>query len=238
MKVLFFFSTKDLTPEVLKELNALVLEVFSNDATISFEKVFIEDSPTVTRFYNITTTPFTIIGDKRFHGIASADQILKMKAQIPETEVSMQARPGSVVLVSGTALSKVLSVIRDMDKAERRVLLVTRTYPEALSRHYGLDTDEMIWLVPKAVNDKSISMSDIVGLSRVIGEFINKHEGALIVLEGLEGLVKCNPIGSVVELIMVLKTKVAQRKATAYVLILPSAMDEDALLEIKKIFSQ
>jgi hypothetical protein len=238
VKVIFFFSTKDLTPEVLKELNDLILKVFSNDPNVSFEKVFIEDSPKVTKFYNITTTPFTIIGDKRFHGIASAEQILKLKRDTPETEISMHARPGSVVLVSGTALSKILSIIRDMNKDGRKVLLITRTYPEALAKHYGLDMGEMIWLVPKAVNDKSISMNDIVKLGQVIGDFIDAHEGALIVLEGLEGLVKCNPLGSVVDLVQVIKSKVAQRKATAYIPILPSAIDEAALLEIKKIFSE
>jgi hypothetical protein len=237
VKVVFFFSTNDLTAEVIKELNDLMLKVFSNDPTISFEKVFVEDSPKVTRYYNIITTPFTIIGDKRFPGIASAEQILKLKRQTPETEVSMHARPGSMVLLGGSALSKVLAVIRDMDKNERKVLLITRTYPEALSRHYGLEMEEMIWLLPKALNDNSVSMNDIVKLGQVVGEFIDAHEGALVILDGLEALVKCNRIEQVVGLLQVIKFKVAQKKATAYIMLLPSAMDEAATLEIKKLFS-
>jgi hypothetical protein len=139
--------------------------------------------------------------------------------------------------LGGSALSKVLVVIRDMDKTNRRVLLVTRTYPEALSRHYDLDMKEMIWLLPKAVNENSISMNDIVKLGQVVGEFIDAHEGALVILEGLEALVKCNRIEQVVDLLQVIKLKVAQKKATAYIMLLPSAMDEAAALEIKKLFS-
>jgi hypothetical protein len=238
VKVVFFFSTNDLTAEVIKELNDLMLQVFSNDPTISFEKVFVEDSPKVTRFYNITTTPFTIIGDKRFPGIASAEQILKLKRQTPESEVSMHARPGSMVLLSGSALSKVLTVIRDMDKNERKVLLITKTYPEALVRHYDLETTQTVWLLPKSLDGNSISMNDIVKLGRVVGEFIDTHEGALVILEGLEALVKCNRIEQVVGLLQVIKFKVAHKKATAYILLLPSAMDEAASLEIKKLFSE
>jgi hypothetical protein len=225
VKVLFFFHTKDLTGDVLEGLSALV------------EKIFVEDNPKATTFYNIKSTPFTIVEDKRFPGIATAEQILKVKSQRFETDLSSQIRPGTMTLVSGTNLSKLLIIIKDLKKNGKDILYITKTYPEALARKYGLDQDYMVWLLPTAVNETSVSMTDLPKLSQIINEFLDKHEGGIIVMEGLEALANYNPLPSVTDMTKNIKKKVSQKKATAYFLFLPNAMSEEAALEIRNIFT-
>jgi len=238
LKVLLFFHTKDLTPDVLGGLSALITKVFSSDPGISFEKVFVEDNPKISQYYNINTTPFTIIGDKRFPGIATAEQILKMKGQMLESNLSSHQRPGTITLVKGTDHSKLLSIIRDLKIDGMHILYITKTYPEALARKYGLDKDHMIWLLPRAVNDASVSMTDITKLGQMMNDFLDKHEGGIVVVEGLEALVSYNPLDSVLGLIRDLKVKVEQKKASAYFLFLQNAIDETASIEIKNLFSE
>ena len=237
MKVLLFFHTKDLTGDVLEGLSALIVKVFTSDPGITFEKIFVEDNPKATNYYNIKTTPFTVVEDKRFPGIATADQILKVKSQRFETDLSSYQRPGTMSLVSGTNLSKLLILIRDLKKNGKNILYITKTYPEALARKYGLDQEYMVWLLPTAVNETSVSMTDIPKLEQIIGEFLDKHEGGIVVMEGLEALTNYNPLEMVTGLVKSIKEKVVQKKATAYFLFLPNAMTEDAALEIKILFS-
>lgn|GEM_PF-4849946 len=237
MKVLFFFHTKDLTPDVLDGLSALVVQVYTNDPGITFEKIFVEDNPKVTHYYNVNTTPFTIIEDKRFPGIATAEQILKVKSTRFETDLSSFQRPGTMTLVSGTNLSKLLMIVRDLKKDGRAILYITKTYPEALARKYGLDQDYMVWLLPLAVNEASVSMTDLPKLSKIIMEFLEKHEGGIIVMEGLETLLNYNSFETVTGLITEIKKKVQQKKSTAYFLFLPNAMTEAAAIAIRDLIS-
>jgi len=238
LKVILFLKTKDLTPGALKELNELVLKVFSSDPRISFEKVFIEDNPKITSLYNITTTPFTIVGDKRFPGIPNAEQILRITRQFVEIDSPVQLVAGAMNLVNGSAFSKIISAISGLNKSGRRALYITKIYPEALAKHYGLDTTGMVWLVPRAMDGSSVSMNDLVKVGQIIDDFIDTNEGAVVIIEGLEVLLKQNPLDSVLDLLKALKIKVAQRMATAFILFLPSAMDETACFEIKALFSE
>ena len=237
MKVLFFFHTKDLTGDVLDGLSALVVKVFTSDPGISFEKIFVEDNPKATKYYNIKSTPFTIVEDKRFPGIATAEQILKVKSQRFETDLSSYLRPGTMTLVSGTQLSKLLIIIKDLKRNGKDILYVTKTYPEALSRKYGLDEKYMVWLLPTAVNETSVSMTDIPKLHQIVKDFHDMHEGGIVVMEGVEALANYNPLSSVTDMIKNIKEKVQQKKATAYFLFLPNAMTEDAALEIRSLFT-
>ena len=143
-----------------------------------------------------------------------------------------------MTLVKGTNHSKLLSIIKELKSDGRQILYITKTYPEALARKYGLDKDYMIWLLPRAVNGSSISMTDLQKLNKTILDFLDEHEGGIVVLEGLEALVNYNPLDPVLGLIRDIKAKVEEKKATAYFLFLPNAMNETAAVEVRNLFSE
>lgn len=238
MKVLIFLKRAEITIDMLQKLNKLIMETFMRDQTVVFEKIKVEDDPKLVKFYNIKSTPMTIIGSKRFPGIPNPQQVLDISRTTTHINVDDKFEPGKVVLVKGIMLSMLLSKVRDMKADEYSVLLITRTYPPALEKRYDLTSNELLWLMPKGVYVDGITVSDLEELEKNAMQFLDGTVKNYLVIDGLDILINFYQIDEIIGFLRRLKKKVSERMAICFVVYLPNAIEEKDRLAVIDVLKE
>ena len=113
----------------------------------------------------------------------------------------------------------------------RSGLCITRTFPDEVRKAYGLQTTPIRWLAEEK-NADAIAPTDLVGLSLTVKDFIEKADKPIVLLHGVEYLIRINSSGPILRLIDGLNDTNATKGGVLLLPVLPEALDkrDDALL--------
>lgn len=111
-------------------------------------------------------------------------------------------------------------------------LLITRTHPDYIREKFGLLKTPMIWLASHPGPDR-IHPSNLAILEHAIIEFIQKADGPVIALEGLEFLITNNSTQEVMKLFYNIKDEIISSGGKLILTLDPATMSDNelALLE-------
>lgn len=168
-----------------------------------------------------------IIGIRRhgFYGVAPVAET----ALVTPTLLKYPLQEGRTYLSRSYQTS--FEAFSELVMSGRSGLCISRTMPDDVRKTYGLKTTPVRWLAEERRED-AIPPTDLLGLSITIKDFVNKAQRPVVVLEGLEYLIRLNGFYSVLRLVDGLNEASGQKNGILLISVLPNALPprEDALL--------
>jgi hypothetical protein len=116
-------------------------------------------------------------------------------------------------------------------RSGREGLLITRRFPEDVRKDYGLQTTPIRWLAEAKGHD-AIPPADLLGLSLMVKDFLDKATKPVVMLHGVEYLTTINGFGPILRLIQGLSEENAAERGILLLPLVPRTLDEkeEALL--------
>ncbi len=112
-------------------------------------------------------------------------------------------------------------------------MVISRSFPERLSQKYNLEDSEFLWLSFEKTKD-SIDPSDLEKLEFLIHEFVTSHEGAVILLDGIEYLILQNSFESALKFLQSSNDLIILNKAMLIIPLDPTSFDRKELSLIER----
>ena len=136
---------------------------------------------------------------------------------------------GSSYLARDTG--RALEAFSEQVRRGRNGLGVSRTFPEDIRRTYGLQKTPMRWLSEEKKAD-AIPPTDLLGLSLTIKDFMVKADRPVVLLQGIEYLMRLNGPGPILRLVDGLNDINASKRGIVIIPLVPDALEkrDDALL--------
>lgn len=160
--------------------------------------------------------------------------------------VPVQLTAGWSYLIKEDRPDRSFALYAEQLRDGRRGLAIARTHPEVLRQKFGL-AGGFVWLTKSekppapggtpapagAESAEYISPSNLARLTAVIKEFLQKSNGGVILIEGLEYLITQNDFRSVLRFIQLINERVVLDKGVLLAPLDPSTMDsrEFSLIE-------
>lgn len=107
-------------------------------------------------------------------------------------------------------------------------IVISRVFPERLQQKYELGGSSFLWLSYEKTED-SIDPSNLEKLEFLVHEFISAHEGAVVLLDGVEYLVLQNSFGNTLKFLQSLNDQIILKKATLIIPLDPTSLDKKEL---------
>ena len=119
----------------------------------------------------------------------------------------------------------------DLVRSGRQGLMITRTFPEAVRKDYGIQTTPIRWLAEAKAQD-AIPPGDLLGLSLTVKDFLDKATRPVVMLHGIEYLTTLNGFTPILRLIQGLSEESATKSGVLIIPIVPKSLEErdEALL--------
>jgi len=110
-------------------------------------------------------------------------------------------------------------------------LLITRTFPEDVRKDYGLRTTPIRWLA-EAKSQDAIPPGDLLGLSLMVKDFMDKATKPIVMFHGVEYLTTINGFGPVLRLIQGLNEANSEERGILLLPVVAKSLEErdEALL--------
>ncbi|MCZ7398204.1 MAG: DUF835 domain-containing protein [Candidatus Methanoperedens sp.] len=110
-------------------------------------------------------------------------------------------RPGCTYLVEGDGYPIFLDAVKHGSPG----LVATTALPQQVREKYNINTTPMIWISDEAV-ERDVKPDDLKRLAAVLTNFMKKTGSPVLLLDGIDELVKVNGFGSVLQFIQGLKS--------------------------------
>ncbi len=148
----------------------------------------------------------------------------------PKGTVYSKVSPGTTYLVEERRLDRTISIFNGMTNGGARGLCIVRTYPPQISHKLSGQTS-LVWLTKtEASQDNSlglecVSPSDLAKLSSLFRGFLKNGTESVVVLEGVEYLVRHNDFNSVLKFLQNMMDQVILSKSILLLPLNPDALD-------------
>jgi len=115
-------------------------------------------------------------------------------------------------------------------------LSITRIFPDRVRKDYGIQTTPIRWLA-EAKGQDAIPPGDLLGLSLMVKDFLEKAKKPVVMLQGVEYLTTINGFGPTLRLIQGLSEANSEGRGILILPIVPKSLDEkeEALLESETV---
>jgi hypothetical protein len=142
--------------------------------------------------------------------------------------------PGACYISRERKSERAFEIFTDQVMHGLQGLCVSRLKPEVVRERYGLRKTPIVWLTQNAeAGEKCITPTDMPRVHFVISDFLDKAEGSVILLDGIEYIITHNSFPSALKLLQLLNDRVMMHSARLIVPVDPVAVGEKelALLE-------
>lgn len=106
--------------------------------------------------------------------------------------------------------------------------IISRTHPDLLKERYHLEEVPIIWLAQQP-GEGRVDPTNLGILQHSIMELYRQHEGAVVLLEGVEYLLSNNPMGSVLKMLYTLDDEVVIRRGLFILTLDPDVLPKQHL---------
>jgi hypothetical protein len=137
-----------------------------------------------------------------------------MREKEVSTERKYHIKGGTCYLLEST--ERAFEIFLDEVHHGVQGLLITRTYPEKMRQEFDLKKTPIFWLTQNRGN-YCIHPQDLVELSHVVREFLERSEGAVILLQGTEYLVTQNHFDFILKLFQTINDQISQTSSAMLV---------------------
>ena len=120
-----------------------------------------------------------------------------------------------------------------VNERKTKGMVISRTFPDKLRQSEPIESSEIWWLTREKSPD-SIDPLSLAKLTHLIKEFIQKEDGGVILLDGLEYLILQNDFETTLRFIQALNDLIILNKATLIVPIDPSSLSIKQLSLLEK----
>jgi hypothetical protein len=110
-------------------------------------------------------------------------------------------------------------------------LCLTRTFPEDVRKDYGLKSTPIMWLADEKRSD-AIPPGDLLGLSLMVKDFLQKATRPVVMFHGIEYLTTLNGFTPILRLIQGISEANATKRGILFLPVVPDSLNkqEEALL--------
>jgi predicted neuraminidase len=107
-------------------------------------------------------------------------------------------------------------------------IIISRVFPDRLRKMYKLEDSILMWLSHQKT-DESIDPSNLEKLEFIIHEFISRHEGALVLIDGIEYIILQDSFENALKFLQSLNDLIILNKATLIIPLNPVALNKKEL---------
>jgi hypothetical protein len=169
----------------------------------------------------------TLLLGLRKHGFYSVTPIAETTKAGDPIRVSLEVGRSYLAHDTRVAFEGFSSLVRSGYSG----LCLTRTFPEDIRRDYGLKTTPIMWLADEKRGD-AIPPWDLLGLSLMVKDFLEKATRPVVMFHGIEYLTTLNGFTPILRLIQGISEANATKRGILFVPIVPDSLNkqEEALL--------
>jgi predicted neuraminidase len=113
-------------------------------------------------------------------------------------------------------------------KAAADGIIISRVFPDRLRKVYELENSVLLWLSHQKT-DESVDPSNLEKLEFIIHEFISHHEGALVLIDGIEYIILQDSFENALRFLQSLNDLIILNKATLIIPLNPVALNKKEL---------
>lgn len=149
-----------------------------------------------------------------------------------EKKHELELEAGRSYLLREGKSHKSYEIFYDYVTHDSQGLCISREYPETIRKQYGLEKTPIVWLT-RTEGENTIKPNELEKLGYLIGDFLDRSEKPIILLDGLEYLISYNGFNKVLKFIHATKDNVSMKRAILIVSANPQSYDpkEFAVLE-------
>jgi two-component system cell cycle response regulator len=107
-------------------------------------------------------------------------------------------------------------------------LCITRMYPPKVRDKYGLEKTPIVWLTSEALEGEN-SVHSIQDLSIMIGDYLDKAEKAVVLIDGFEYLITNHGFEAFLKFLQILRDRMQKRNGVLIAPVLEQALDPKEL---------
>jgi hypothetical protein len=192
----------------------------------SLAELYISKSlPNLQNLIGVAGTAVLLLGLTR-HGFHRATPIVESAGPVPEKYRLVQGRL-YLARENGPSFEAFAQLVRNGQEG----LCVTRNSPEEIRTNYALKTTPIRWLAENKTRD-AISPTDLLDISLTIKDFINRAERPVVILQGVEYLIRLNGFSPVLRLIDGIKETNIKKSGIIIITLLQNTLEpkQDSLL--------
>jgi hypothetical protein len=135
---------------------------------------------------------------------------------------------GMSILYLGNDARMAIATFENEVSAGSVGVLVSHIHPDVLREKYGVKRASTIWLA-RQQGEKHIDPSNLNILQMSISDFLHQHEGAVVLIEGVEYLLANNSLESVLKVLYALDDEVVVTKGLLLVSLDPQGLSKKGL---------
>jgi hypothetical protein len=157
----------------------------------------------------------------------------------PEEEAGLKIEKGYNHIILEDSSKNAFEALKDLTWDETKGLCLSTTFPSKLSKEYGLDKVEKIWISHSsspeftAIDPKRLEFE----ITRALGNFM-KDKGSVILIDGLEYLVVENGFENVLKFLKKIGDLSSVNNCTLIISVNPTSLSSDQLTVLKKDFDR
>lgn len=134
----------------------------------------------------------------------------------------------SFVLKTRDSRKAYFTYLKLKEKQSKEGMVISRVFPDRLCQRYGLENNTFLWLSYEKTRN-SIDPSDLEKLEYLVQDFISTHEGAVVLLDGVEYLILQNSFESVLKFLQSLNDRIILRRAALIIPLDPTSVEKKEL---------
>jgi hypothetical protein len=151
------------------------------------------------------------------------------------SEAESKLKPGKSYLIVSDNYEKILKVLIDAVKGGMEGLLVSRVYPDAARKKYGLEGVAILWL-STIEKEYSVDPKDLDKIVYTVKEFLRKAKESVVLLDGIEFLILHNDFRSVVKTLLSLRKIGAELGSRILLYLKPKTLSEEEMIILEREF--
>jgi len=147
----------------------------------------------------------------------------RLEAAAKPTKGCYKLKPGLAYIVEEDRPKLCFEIFADLVLHGKHGLGVVRTHPEKIKDKFHLKETPLIWLT-NTIAEKSIYSTDLDQIPLLIGNFLSQAKEGVVLLEGVEYLLRNNSFSNVMHMLEFVVDKVAASNSSLIISICPSCM--------------
>lgn len=158
------------------------------------------------------------------------------KEKSPENDAENMI-DGLSYIIEEKRADKIFRIYHELVKGDNKGFALSRTNPRILSKTYGLNTDDFLWLTDRDVGEgiKCVPPS-LESIIYYIEEFMDNNQDGIIMLDGLEYLIGNNTFNPVVRFLRRLVDRVSTTDCILLISLAPDTLDPSQVTLLEKDF--
>jgi predicted transcriptional regulator len=157
------------------------------------------------------------------------DLVPRVESNLKTTPVKCDTETGRSYMIEEKKSVKSIEMFTELVKHGHMGLCICRTNPENIKKTYDLQSTPIVWVTDIKTNEQSITPTDLVSLSNVISEFVQKAKKGVVFIEALTYLIDRNDFTRVLHAIQHIRDVVSESDSCLIINVDPVVLSEKEL---------